>query len=432
MMDTVSQSLRRHMTFAFLTVLLLVAGVIASATLVEINGAVIAPGSVVVESNVKRVQHLEGGIVQQIHVSEGQEVQAGDLLVRLDDTLTRANLGIVGSRLQELQAQEARLKAERDGRTELMVPAELVALETDAAVATMLEGQRNLLQVRLASRDGRKAQLAEQVKRLKQRISGLRTQRDAKTAEIDLVSKELQDLAGLFAKGLIQQSRVTGLRRDKARLEGERGGFVSEMSQAAQSISEREIQILQIDEEMRAEVVEQLQGLRAEIAKLAEEKLAAEEQLRRVEIRAPRTGFVHQLSVHTVGGVVSPGEDLMLIVPHEDLLVIEAQVAPTDIDQLSIAQTATVRLPGFDQRTTPELTAQILTVSADLMQDPATGLSYYQARLALTEEEIARLDGKTLIAGMPVEAFVHTGSRSILSYLVKPLSDHIVHAFRDG
>lgn len=432
MMEPVSRSLRRHMAFALCAVLLLVGGIVASATLVEINGAVIAPGSIVVESNVKRVQHLEGGIVQQIHVREGQEVQAGDLLVRLDDTLTQANLGIVHSRLQELQAQEARLKAERDGRAALVVPAALTARETDPEVAAMLDGQRSLLQVRLASRDGRKAQLAEQVKRLNERIAGLQTQRNAKTTEIELVSKELQDLSGLLAKGLIQQSRVTGLKRDKARLEGERGGFVSEMSQAAQSISEREIQILQIDEEMRAEVVEQLQGLRAEIAKLAEEKVAAEEKLRRVEIRAPRTGFVHQLSVHTVGGVVAPGEDLMLIVPDEDLLVIEAQVAPTDIDQLSVDQTATVRLPGFDQRTTPELSAQILTVSADLMQDPATGLSYYQARLVLTEDEIARLDGKTLMAGMPVEAFVHTGSRSILSYLIKPLSDHIVHAFRDG
>ena len=432
MEHAISQSLRRHMAVALLAISLLVGGIIASAVFVEINGAVIAPGSVVVETNVKRVQHLEGGIVQQIHVREGQAVEAGDLLVRLDDTLTRAGLAVVVARLQELQAQEARLGAERDGRPTLTVPGALAAHQADPKVAAALDGQRNLLEARLASREGRKAQLAEQIKRFEERIAGLRTQRNAKSTEIQLVAKELEDLSGLLEKGLVQQSRITGLQRDMARLEGERGGFVSEMSQAAQAISERRIQILQIDEEMRAEVVEQLQAVRAEIAQLTEERVAAEEQLNRIDIRAPRTGFVHQLSVHTVGGVVAPGEDLMLIVPHEDVLLIEAQVAPTDIDQLAPAQAAMIRLPGFDQRTTPELRAQILTVSADLMQDPVTGESYYRARLALTEDELARLNGKTLLPGMPVEAFVHTGSRTILSYLVKPLSDHITHAFRDG
>lgn len=432
MTEATSRSLRKHLLLAMFTVFLLVGGIVASATLVEINGAVIAPGSIVVETNVKRVQHLEGGIVDQIYVREGQAVRAGDLLVRMDDTLTQANLAIYRNRLQELQAQEARLRAERDGLSNLVIPPSLAANQGEPEIAIVLNGQRSLLKARLASREGRKAQLYEQIKRIEERMSGLVAQRAAKSIEVNLVSEELQDISMLSEKGLVQKSRVTGLKRDKARLEGERGGFVSELSQAAQTISERKIQILQIDEEMRSEVVEQLQGLRAEIARISEEKVAAEEQLRRIEIKAPRAGVVHNLAVHTVGGVVVAGEDLMIIVPQEDLLIIEAQVAPSDIDQLVAAQEAIIRLPGFDQRSTPELKAKILTISADLTTDPVTGFSYYLARLALLDDELARLDGKTLIPGMPAEAFVQTGSRTILSYIVKPLADHIAHAFRDG
>ena len=431
MEPSAKSSLRRNMALALGAVLLLVAGIGAAAALIEISGAVIASGSVVVESNSKRVQHQEGGIVQAIHVRDGQAVEAGELLVRLDDTLARANLAIIATRLLELQAQEARLKAERDGGETLVVPEPLVPRRTEAEVAAVLEGQRGLLDARRTSREGRKAQLAEQIKQFSEQITGLEAQRDAKDREIRLIGKELEDLSGLLEKGLIQRSRITALRRDKARLQGEWGGFVSDIAQAKQAISERKIQILQIDEDMRAEVVEQLQAVRGEIAKLTEQKVAADEQLRRVEIRAPRAGYIHQLAVHTLGGVVAAGEDLMLVVPQDDLLLIEARVAPTDIDMLAPTQEAVIRLTGFDQRTTPELRARVLTVSADLMQDPDTGLSYYQARLALSDDEIAKLDDKPLIPGMPVEAFVQTGSRSILSYLVKPLSDHIAHAFRE-
>lgn len=432
MNQNVTLNLRWHLGVAFAAVLVLLGGFGGAAALIEINSAVIAPGTIVVETNIKRVQHQEGGIVKQIHVREGQAVQAGDLLVRLDDTLLAANLAIVSTRLQEFQAQEARLKAERDGQTALIVPETLAERAAEPEIAVVLDGQRTLMAVRHTAREGRKAQLVEQIKQFDEKISGLEAQRDAKAEEIGLIAQELHDLSGLFEKGLVQRARMTALKRDKARLEGERGGFVSEIAQAREAISERRIQILQIDENVRAEVVEQLQAVRAEIAKLTEQKVTAEEQLRRVDIRAPRSGFVHQLAVHTVGGVAAAREDLMLIVPHEDGLIIEAQVAPTDIDELTPDQEAFIRFPGFPQRTTPEIKARILTVSADLMHHPKTGIPYYQARLALTKNEIAKLDGKPLIPGMPVEAFIQTGSRTILSYLTKPITDHITHAFREG
>jgi len=427
----IDTSLRWHFCLAFGTIFLLVGGLGVAAAMIEIKGAIIATGRIVVETNIKRVQHQEGGIVREIHVRNGQIVSAGDLLVRIDDTLPRTNLAIINQRLHEFWSQEARLTAERDGRTDLEVPASFADQASSPESALILEGQRTLLHARLTSRDSHKTQIAEQIQQFEEQIAGLGVQRDAKAEEIRLVAQELEELSGLLDKALIEKSRITALMREKARLEGERGRYVSDIAQSGQAISERRVQILQIDEDMRAEVVEQLQAVRAEIAELEEQRVAAEEQLRRAEIRAPRAGFVHQLAVHTVGGVVAPGEDLMAIVPQEDLLVIEAQVSPTDIDQMAISQEAIIRLPGLDQRSTPELSAKVLNISADLMQDPNTGSTYYQARLALPEEEIDRLEGKPLVPGMPVEAFVQSGARSILSYLVKPLSDHIVRTFRE-
>ncbi len=427
-----SVSLRRHMVFALVAIAVVAGGLTGAASLVEISGAVIAPGSIVVETSTKRVQHRDGGIVKDIFVREGDTVEAGELLVRLDDTIARANLTIVTTRLQELLAQEARLVAERDGQSEFTKPSLLKDELAGPKAEAVLDGQKSLMEARRQSRQGREAQLTEQIKQFEQQIDGLSAQRSAKGEEIRLVGEELEDLSTLIEKGLIQQSRITALKRDKARLQGEYGGLASQIAQASQSIAERKIQILQIAEEMRAEVVEQLPVVRGEIAQMLEQRVTTLEQLRRLEIRAPRAGFVHQLSVHTVGGVVAPGEDLMLIVPQEDLLIVEAQVAPTDIDQLAPDQVAVVRFPGLDQRSTPELHATVLTVSADLMQDPNNGVTYYRARLTLPDSEIARLGDKRLVPGMPVEAFVQTGSRTILSYLLKPLADNIAHVFREG
>ncbi len=426
------RSLHQHIVIAFSVIALLVIGLGAASLLFKVNGAVIAPGRVVVESNVKRVQHAEGGIVQEIHVRDGQIVEAGDKLLRIDGTLVAANHAVILQRLLELNAQEARLKAERDAQPDLIVSAELSAMLEHPESAAILEGQRALMAARLQARDGRKAQLEEQIAQFEEQARARGAQRDAKAEEIALIADELADLSDLLDKGLVERSRVTALMRDKAALDGGYGGFVAEIAGIGQAIAERRIQILQVDEDMRAEVVAELQAVRAEIAELTEQRVAVEERLGRVEIRAPRSGTVHQLAVHTVGGVIAAGEDLMVIVPKADLLVVEAQVAPTDIDQLVLAQEAVVRLSGFDQRRTPELKAEILTVSPDLVEDQQSGLSYYQVRLAIPEAEIARLDGRELIPGMPVEAFVQTGERTIMSYLVKPVTDHIAYAFREG
>jgi len=427
------RSIRRNLAVGLALVALLVGGAGAWAAMAEIAGAVVATGTVVVESEVKQVQHQEGGIVQEIRVRDGDAVAAGDLLIRLDDTVTRANLAVVTKQLLELGARQARLAAEQAEAAEVVFAA---PVETSSGAQAGLwreiaESQQALFAARRVALAGRKRQLEEQIVQFERQIEGLAAQRDGKAAEIALIEEELTDLEALFAKKLVAKSRVTALKRDRARLVGERGGFIAQIAQAREAISERRIQILQLGEERRAEVLTELQEVRGRIAQLEEQKIAAEDQLRRVEIRAPRSGVVHQSAVHTIGGVLAGGETAMLIVPQEDGLVIEAQVAPVNIDQIGPGQAARVRFPSFDQRTTPELAATLLTVSPDLSRDETTGLTFYTARLAIAEEELVRLSGRALVPGMPVEVFLTTQDRTVLSYLVKPLTDQIAHAFRE-
>lgn len=419
------KTVRNHMLFALFIGLFVVGGIGAWATFTEISGAVVSSGTVVVESNTKLVQHREGGIVRDIRVKNGDTVEAGDLLISLDDTVTRANLAVITKQLTELTAQELRLEAERD---------DLAAIEWPDGrdnQGDIERGQQLLLEARRNSKDGRKNQLEEQIRQFNKQTQGLEAQVTAKDSEIELIDEELADLGGLLNKQLVSKSRVTGLRREKARLSGEYGDLIAQIARTRESISERRIQILQIEESYRAEVLEQLQEVRSRIAQLEEQKIAAEDELTRVDILAPQNGYVHQLSVHTIGGVIAPGETVMQIVPREDQLIVEAQVRPVDIDQMSPGQRARVRFPSFDQRTTPELNAELLTVSADLNEDERTGQSYYLARLVIDEAELDKLGDKALVPGMPVETFLQTGDRTVLSYLVKPVTDQIAHAMRE-
>lgn len=422
-----SASVRRHLLASLFLAFLLVGGVGAWAALTEISGAVVATGTVVVESNVKDVQHREGGIVAEVRVRDGDSVAAGDLLVRLDDTVTRANLAVITRQLVEFAARQARLVAEQSGASAV----DFSGGHDGPGRAEIEQSQQALFEARRSTLAGRKQQLGEQVVQFERQIEGFAAQRDGKGEEIRLIEDELRDLEDLFARKLISRNRVTALRRDRARLIGERGGYVAQIAQAREAMSERRIQILQLEDERRAEVLQELQEVRARIAQLEEQKIAAEDQLSRVEIRAPRAGFVHQLSVHTIGGVVAPGETVMRIVPKADQLVIEAQIPPVSIDQVAAGQSARVRFPSFDQRVTPEVTAHLASVAPDLSRDERTGADFYTARLTIDEGELAKLDGKALLPGMPVEVFLQTGERTVLSYLVKPLGDQIAHAMRE-
>lgn len=424
-------AMRRHIRIALLLQTALV-GVAVAATTIRIAGAVIAPGQLVVESDHKKVQHPTGGVVGSLLVQDGDRVRAGDILMRLDDTQARANLDIVVHGLDELAARRARCEAELDGAGAVAFPEDLVPrADTDRVVAKLLDGEGRLFVTRASARDGQRAQLRERIAQYRQEIAGLTEQAEAKAREIALITTELKGVRELFAKNLVQLTRVTALERDAARLTGERGQLIAATASTRGKIAEAELQILQVDGDMRAQVGREVADIRGKWAELVERRVAAEDQLQRVVMRAPRDGTVHQMAVHTVGGVLAPNEPAMLIVPDGDRLLVEVHVQPQDIDNVAAGQEATLRFPAFNAKTTPEVAGEVTRVSADVTQDPRSGQSTYTARIALGNDAQARLGSVRLVPGMPVEAHLVIGERTILSYLTKPLIDQIARAWRE-
>jgi HlyD family secretion protein len=294
-----------------------------------------------------------------------------------------------------------------------------------------MEGERRQLQLRRTARDGQKAVLKERVGELNENIAGLKVRANAKAAEIVLIERELKGSRALWSKGLLPISKLTTLERAATQLDGERGQLMSMVAETKGKISETELQILQIDRDLSSDIGNDLRDVEGKIGELVERKIQAEDQLKRVDIRAPQTGRVQQLSVHTIGGVIMAGEPILLIVPDGDALSVEAKVTPSDIDQLQPGQVATLRFSAFNQRSTPELNGTISLISADAQTDQRTGVSYYLIRIAVSDEERARLGRLTLIPGMPVEAFIKSEDRKVMSYLVKPLTDQMQRAFRE-
>jgi HlyD family secretion protein len=424
-------SIRRHIVAGAVVIAVLVLGFGGWAGTTQLSGALIAPGQIVVDSNVKKVQHPTGGIVGDVRVRDGDSVKEGDIVVRLDDTVTRANLAIVTRGLNELSARKARLEAERDGQTEIAFPKMLTDNAADPEVRSIIDAERKLFELRRTSRAGQKSQLKQRIGQLDEEISGHTAQRNAKSREVELINRELAGVRDLFNKNLIQINRLTQLEREATRLEGERGLLIATTAQAKGKISELELQIIQIDQELSSEVAKEMRDVDAKIGEFVERKVTAEDQLRRIDIRAPQSGTVFQSNVHTVGGVISAGDAIMLIVPAADNLTVEAKVNPQDINQLQIGQKAILRFTAFNQQTTPEIEGTVSRISADITTDQRTGLSYYTIRIALPREQVALLGDVKLVPGMPVEAFVQTGDRTVISYLMKPLTDHFNRAFRE-
>nr|WP_238180273.1 HlyD family type I secretion periplasmic adaptor subunit [Methylobacterium haplocladii] len=423
--------MRRHLGLTWAASAVLVCGLGGWATMTEISGAIIAPGQLVVESDVKKVQHPTGGVVGELRVREGDRVKAGDVLIRLDETQTRASLDMVLKALDELTARRARDEAEHGGAASVTFPSELTMRSADPAVAHLIEGEGRLFSSRVAGREGQKAQLRERITQLRQEIVGLTDQARAKEKEINLIGTELKGVHELFAKNLVPYSRVMTLERDATRLEGERGQLIAAMASTRGKISETELKILQVDGDMDTEISKDLSEIRGKWSELSEKRVAALDQLKRVELRAPQDGTVHQLSVHTIGGLVTPSEPAMLIVPSSDQLAVEIRIQPQDIDNVRLEQAAILRFSSFNQRTTPEIKGQVSRISADVTTDPKTGSSYYTARVQISETQKEKLGGVRLIPGMPVETFLQIGERSVLSYLTKPLNDQAAKAWRE-
>ena len=424
------RDIRRATLFGLATIAVLGGTVGLWAATAPLAGAVIASGKIVVESNVRRVQHPSGGVVAAIRVRDGDHVKAGDMLVRLDETNAKASLALIEIELTRYQARKARLEAERDGVDRFGVPPALRGREDDPAVAATLASETRLFLSRRAAAEVQRSQLRERIAQAHEEIRGLAAQLAARQAQAVLIEQELAGVQKLYDQSLVAITRLTSLQREASRLAGEQGSLTSDTARARGRIAEIGLQIAQIDEDIRREVTTELRDLDGKIADLSERRVAARDQLDRIDIRAPQDGIVHQLAVHTIGGVVAPAEQIMLIVPEKDGLVAEARVEPTMIDRLRIGQPAMLRFPAFDSTKTPDLKGSLIHVGADASTDPQSGASFYTLRIALDRSEIERLGGKALLPGMPVEAYVQTGSRTALAYIVKPIEDQLARAFR--
>jgi HlyD family secretion protein len=426
-----NRSINRLMWCGLAVSSLLVFGVGGWMTTTELSGAVIAQGHLEVDSSVKKVQHPTGGVVGDLLVREGEHVRAGEIVLRLDPTQTLASLDIIRQDLDELSAREARDEAERDGASDIAFPDDLMSRKSTAAVTHLITDERSLFRTRRAGRDGQRAQLQEQIAQLTEQSSGVAAELDAKAKEIYWGNQELNGLQALWNKHLIEFTRLTAQQQEVARFEGERGRLVANLAELKGKASEVNLKILQIDADMRNEVGKELSEIRGKSSELRERQIAAEDQLKRIDLRAPQDGFVHQLTVHTVGGVVTAGEPVMLIVPDNEALIVEVRVDPSDINQVHVGQPVVLRFPGLGARTTPDIDGSVSVISADLSQDDKTGTSFYSIRIALSKEQIARLGSVKLVPGMPVESFIETQPRTVLSFLVKPLQDQIERAFRE-
>jgi membrane fusion protein, type I secretion system len=397
--------------------------------LIPLAGAVVVPGNLVVQSNVKTIQHPTGGVVAEIAVHNGMRVGVGDLLMRLDPTQAQASLQMVNKQLDELRARISRLVAERDGLSQLEVPGPLAARADEETVKTLLASEEALFKARANARRSQIDLLQSRISQLGEEIAGLDAQVDSKSKQLELIAGELSGVQELYDKRLVPLTRLTSLQRESARIEGERGQLMSAIAETKSKIGEAQLQIVRIDQDFRTDVVKELGETQGKEAELVERGVAAKDLLDRIDIRAPTSGVIHQLSAHTIGGVIRAGDAIMEIVPDSDDLQIEARLPPNDIDQVRVGQKAFIRFSAFNQRTTPQLNGVVSYVSADTSHDQQTNASYFTVRLTLAEDERHRLAGLQLVSGMPAEVFMQTGSRTMMSYLLKPITDQLQRAF---
>jgi membrane fusion protein, type I secretion system len=401
------------------------------ASFMPLSAAVVIPGTVVAETSVKKIQHPTGGIIAGISVTDGMHVREGDILVRLDDTQVRANFQVVTKQLEEIRARIARLAAERDGRDGQPLMRNAASENRAANDEQLLATESSLFEARANARRSQRELLRSRIAQLNEEIVGLDAQVKSKQTQLDLIAQELEGVQSLYEKRLTPLTRLTSLQRETARLDGERGQLLSTIAETRGKIAESELQLIKLDQDFRADVMKDLREAQDKEAELTERIVAAKDQLAHIDLRAPVTGVVHQLAVHTIGGVATPAEVMMVIVPESDELQIDARLPANEIDQVHKGQNTLVRFSAFNQRTTPELGGIVSHVSADITRDQQSSASYYTVRVSLPGSEFARLGERQLISGMPAEVFIQAGSRTMMSYLFKPISDQLHRMFRE-
>ena len=426
-------STRRPITYGILTVLALVLGFGGWSVATKITGAIVTSGQIEVELSRQVVQHPDGGVVATINVAEGDTVAAGDLILTLDGASIRSELAIVEGQLFESLARRGRLEAERDDRSEITFGADLLdAVTIHSEVAEKMEGQRRLFDARRVSLASQIEQLGKRRDQVDDQIIGIDAQNQALTTQLDLLRKDLVDQQGLLEKGLTQAGRVLALQREEASIRGQMGQLAANRAQAQGRITETQIEVLRLASDRREEANTQLRESGAQELELVERRRALDERITRLDVRAPVSGIVLGLTVTTPRSVLRPADPVLYLIPQDRPLVIATRVPPIHVDQVHVGQAVKLVFSAFSSRSTPELTGHVAVVSADALIDQRTQTPYYRAEILLDDGEMAKLEGQTLIPGMPVEAFIQTEARTPLAYLLKPFTDYFSRAFRES
>jgi len=424
-----SRGIRTRVATGFLLAALLVAGAGGWAATAKLTGAVIAPGAVTVDDELKAVQHRDGGIVQEISVREGDVVEEGQVLIRLEDAQTRAELSIIKTQIAENEVRRLRLLAERDGLAKIEFPEGFE--KEEASLANLVLGETRIFNGSSRNRENQRQQLELSIRQIGDEIEGLKAQRRSKQEEIDLVSKDVGRMRTLLEDGLVEEARLTAIDREQARLTGEAGRIDAELARAGARISEVRLQILAINEEARTLAQRELSQIETRLSELRDREMAVRDRLSRTDIRAPITGTVNEVKVNTIGGVVTPAEVLITIVPQDAALKVRVKLSPASIDRVDEGHLARLRFTSFNQRVTPEILGRVTHVSPATTTDAATGESHFLAEIEVFDEEFAKLPSRRLLPGMPVEVYVQTEERTALSYLAKPVTDQFNRAFRE-
>ncbi len=437
-MNEIDQSIRSYRRLGLATLLLCLGGAAAWAATVKLSGAIVATGTVVVETSVKRIQHASGGIVGEILVKDGARVKAGDLLVKLDHTLARANLQIINQQIDEHEMRDARLELELSSDplmtnlADFNFPSRFAARSDDFYLASLYATEKIAYDARRATCSSQNSQYNERIAQMREEVSGLEEQLKATSKEIGFIRSEIEGLEELEAKQLVTKTKMVERKREEANLVGRQSQLQAAAAQTRGKIAEIELQKANHFEQLRTVSVNERRELQTKLVELKERQIAAQDQLKRTDIRSPQNGIVHELSVHTVGGVISPGEQIMLIVPDEDDLSIEVSIAPGNIGQVSVGQKAMLRFSGLHTDIDSEISGTVTRVGADLSKSEMGRTQYFLARVSVDAEEVQKLKDARVVPGMPVEVYVETKTYTAIAYLIQPLADQFRRALREG
>jgi HlyD family type I secretion membrane fusion protein len=417
--------------FGLAVILIAFGGLLGWSALAPIAKGVVASGTLVVDSNRKSIQHLEGGIVSEILVRDGDEVKAGQVLMRLDEVSSQAQRDVLYGQFLAAKAKEARLLAERDELKEIAWPAELADQSEDKGrKASIRNNEQQLFETRRITLAGQLSIYEQRIKQLDEQIKGYEAQVLANTNQIKLIDDELDGLQQLYDKGYASKTRLLQLQRNRAELDGDRGNYEGEIARAKMQIGESRLQILQVHKAFEEDVADKLREAQQQVFDLEDRLTSANDVLLRREVKAPDDGVIVGLRVHTLGGIVRGGETIMDLVPKHDKLIVEAMVSPNDIDNMAIGLEAEVRFSALSSRQIPILTGNVVRVDADVTTDQR-GNRYYLARVEVPEDQLQKLGGQKIVPGMPAEVLVKAGERTVIEYLTKPLTDSFFRAFKE-